>query len=68
MNPMRYPIFNITAYVWVLPDTFSLQWDMFNIGYAEELPHEGITYQSNDSIMPMYISAEAEDKSIIIVQ
>ena len=29
MNPMRYPIFNITACVWVLSDTFSLQWDIF---------------------------------------
>ena len=28
MNPMRYPIFNITAYIWVLSDTFSLQWDI----------------------------------------
>ena len=27
MNPMRYPIFNITAYAWVLSDTFYLQWD-----------------------------------------
>ena len=26
MNPIRYPIINITAYAWVLSDTISLQW------------------------------------------
>ena len=27
MRPMRYPIFNVIAYAWVLSGTFSLQWD-----------------------------------------
>ena len=27
---MRYPIFNVIAYAWVLSDTFSLQWDILN--------------------------------------
>ena len=28
MTPMRYPILNVTAFAWVLSDTFSLQWDI----------------------------------------
>ena len=28
MKPFSFPIFNDTAYAWVLSDTFSLQWDI----------------------------------------
>ena len=29
MNHIRYPIFNITSYAWILSNTFSFQWDIF---------------------------------------
>ena len=37
MNPIRSPIFIITAYAWVFSDTFFLQWDMDPFYFNEDM-------------------------------